>query len=57
MVGFFIIIKRLIACVFSHNKPSLSLFKKLGFKKWGELPDVAEMDGSLYTLAIMCLKI
>ena len=36
---------RLIGFVFGHNLPSLQLFAKFGFARWGELPGVARLDG------------
>lgn len=44
---------RLVGFVFSHNMASLALLKKFGFVKWGELPDVALMDGKLRSLTIL----
>lgn len=35
----------LLGFIFGHNEPSLSLFSRLGFARWGELPQVAELDG------------
>ncbi|HEV3230127.1 MAG TPA: GNAT family N-acetyltransferase [Solirubrobacteraceae bacterium] len=35
----------LVAFVFDHNEPSLSLFEGLGFARWGHLPGVARLDG------------
>ena len=35
----------LLGFIFGHNEPSLRLFEKSGFKKWGELPRVASLDG------------
>jgi len=46
-------IKTLIGFVFSHNGPSLRLFRSLGFEEWGKLPDVAEMDGKEFSLSII----
>ena len=46
-------IKTIVGFVFAHNKPSIRLFKSFGFKLWGTLPDVAEMDGEEYSLAIL----
>lgn len=43
----------LVAFIFAHNQPSLGLFRKNGFAQWGLLPDVAELDGQLRSLAIM----
>jgi L-amino acid N-acyltransferase YncA len=41
----FIGIDRLIGFVFAHNRPSLELFGKFGFARWGELPGVTLLDG------------
>jgi L-amino acid N-acyltransferase YncA len=38
-------IDRLIGFVFGHNQPSLELFLKFGFERWGELPGVTLLDG------------
>jgi phosphinothricin acetyltransferase len=38
-------IKTLLAFVFAHNGPSLRLFERSGFVRWGLLPRVAELDG------------
>lgn len=38
-------ISTLLGFIFAHNAPSLSLFRDLGFARWGELPRVAEWDG------------
>jgi phosphinothricin acetyltransferase len=46
-------IKTIVGFVFAHNKPSIGLFKSFGFQLWGTLPDVAEMDGEEYSLAIL----
>lgn len=46
-------IKTVLGFVFAHNVPSLRLLQALGFAPWGTLPDVAEMDGREYSLAIL----
>jgi phosphinothricin acetyltransferase len=38
-------VDRLIGFVFGHNQPSLELFEKFGFARWGELPGVTMLDG------------
>ena len=38
-------IDRLLDFIFGHNQPSLELFGKFGFARWGELPGVALLDG------------
>jgi len=45
-------ISNLIAYIFSHNTPSIMLFKQFEFKLWGELPNIAVMDGQEYSLSI-----
>ncbi len=45
-------IKTLLAFVFSHNAPSIGLFRACDFRLWGELPEVAEMDGREYSVSI-----
>jgi len=46
-------IKTLLAFVFAHNEPSLALFGRAGFKRWGLLPRVAELDAVERDLAIL----
>jgi L-amino acid N-acyltransferase YncA len=46
-------IKTVVGFVFSHNEPSLRLFAAYGFKEWGRLPDIAEMDGKEFSLSIV----
>ena len=35
----------LLGFIFGHNEPSLRLFEKFGFARWGHLPCVAVLDG------------
>jgi phosphinothricin acetyltransferase len=35
----------LMGFVFAHNEPSVILFERLGFARWGRLPRVARLDG------------
>jgi len=35
----------LLGFIFGHNEPSLGLFQRFGFLRWGELPKVAALDG------------
>ena len=37
-------ISTLVGCIFGHNEPSLRLFEKLGFERWGFLPRIARVD-------------
>jgi len=38
-------ISALVGYIFAHNEPSLRLFERLGFERWGFLPRVARVDG------------
>ena len=38
-------IKTLLGFIFAHNIPSLQLFLALGFEEWGDLKNVATLDG------------
>lgn len=38
-------IANVLAFVFAHNEPSIVLFQRRGFERWGLLPRVCEMDG------------
>ena len=46
-------IATLLAFVFAHNAPSISLFTGRGFSAWGRLPLVAELDGVERDLVIL----
>jgi phosphinothricin acetyltransferase len=35
----------LVGYVFDHNEPSIRLFERMGFERWGFLPRVARVDG------------
>ena len=43
----------LLGFIFAHNQPSLVLFEKFGFARWGELPKVALLDGVARDLVIV----
>jgi L-amino acid N-acyltransferase YncA len=47
----------LLAYIFGHNEPSVALFEKFGFVKWGHLPNIAELDGIERDLVIYGLRI
>ncbi|MFQ4141913.1 N-acetyltransferase family protein [Chlorogloeopsis sp. ULAP02] len=49
--------KNLVCFIFAHNHPSLKLFEKFGFQRWGYLPKVAELDEVERDLAILGLRI
>ena len=38
-------ITALVGFIFGHNEPSLKLFQRLGFERWGFFPGVAQLDG------------
>ena len=46
-------LKVLLGFVFSHNTPSINLFKQHQYLVWGEFPQVAEMDDKTYSLTIL----
>lgn len=50
-------ISTLLGFIFGHNQPSLKLFGSLGFKQWGFLPRVAELDEVERDLAIVGLRL
>jgi phosphinothricin acetyltransferase len=35
----------LLGLIFGHNEPSLRLFARFGFERWGHLPRIARLDG------------
>ena len=43
----------LVGCIFGHNEPSLRLFERLGFERWGFLPRIARVDGVERDLVIV----
>lgn len=50
-------IRTLLGFIFAHNAPSLALFERRGFRTWGHLPDVAELDGIRRSLVILGLAL
>lgn len=50
-------IKNVVALIFSSNAASLNLFAKLGFTRWGELPEVCDMGGKIESLTILGKKL
>ena len=52
-----LLVKTLLGYIFSHNEPSIRLFKSFGFEEWGRLPHIAEMDGKEYSLSILGKRI
>ena len=43
----------LVGFVFAHNTPSVTLFERHGFARWGHLPRVARLDGLERDLLIL----
>ena len=50
-------IKTFLGFIFSHNEPSIKLFKSFGFEDWAMLPNVAELDGRERSLKILGKRI
>jgi len=50
-------IKTLLGFIFSHNEPSLKLFRNFGFEDWATLPNIAVLDGKEYGLKILGKRI
>jgi phosphinothricin acetyltransferase len=50
-------IRNLLGFVFAHNTPSLALFGRFGFGRWGLLPRVAVLDGVERDVAILGLRL
>ena len=50
-------IRTLLGFIFSHNEPSLRLFRGFGFTEWGNLPNVAVLDGVERSLVILGKRI
>ena len=38
-------LRTLLGFIFGHNEPSLALFERCGYERWGTLPRVALLDG------------
>src|SRR5438105_9147026 len=49
-------ITALVALIFAHNEPSLKLFERLGFERWGLLPRVARLDNLKRDLTIVGVR-
>jgi phosphinothricin acetyltransferase len=47
----------LLAFVFAHNQPSLDLFTRYNFQRWGYLPNIARIDEIDRSLTILGRKI
>jgi phosphinothricin acetyltransferase len=50
-------VKTLLGFIFSHNEPSLKLFRHFGFEDWATLPNIALLDGKERGLKILGKRI
>ena len=50
-------IANILAFVFAHNAPSITLFEARGFARWGLLPRVCELDGAERDVLILGLRL
>lgn len=50
-------VRTLLGFIFGHNDPSLRLFERHGFVRWGTLPRVAALDGIERDLVIVGLRL
>src|SRR5216110_481615 len=46
-------ITAIVGLIFAHNEPSLKLFDRLGFQRWGLLPAIARLDSVERDLIVM----
>jgi phosphinothricin acetyltransferase len=46
-------LRALVGYIFDHNEPSIRLFERIGFERWGFLPRVALVDGVERGVVIM----
>jgi len=46
-------IRAMAGLIFAHNEPSLRLFERVGFERWGLLPLIAQLDDVERDLTIM----
>ena len=49
----YLLISTILGFVFGHNLPSVRLLESLGFDSWGQLPEIAELDGVKRDLVIL----
>lgn len=50
-------INTILAFIFAHNAPSITLFKKEDFEEWGYFPDIAVLDNIQRSLIILGRKV
>ena len=46
-------ITAIVGLIFGHNEPSLKVFERLGFQRWGLLPAIARLDSVERDLIVM----
>ena len=46
-------IKTILGFIFSHNEPSIKLFKHFGFEEWANFPNIATLDDIERSLTIL----
>jgi len=46
-------ITAIVGLIFGHNQPSLKLFERLGFQRWGLLPGIARLESVERDLIVM----
>ena len=49
--------KTILGFIFSHNLPSIKLFKHFGFEEWASLPNIAMLDNVERSLTILGKRI
>ncbi|MDR0264019.1 MAG: GNAT family N-acetyltransferase [Sphingobacterium sp.] len=47
----------LLGFIFAHNLPSITLFEKMGFQEWANLPNIATLDQEERSLKILGIRI
>jgi phosphinothricin acetyltransferase len=50
-------VNTLLGFIFGHNEPSLALFERFGYQRWGVLPRVAILDGIVRDLVIVGARV
>lgn len=46
-------VQQVVALIFAHNTPSLTMFEKLGFESWGKFKQVCDMNGFIADVVIL----
>ena len=46
-------VQQVVALIFAHNTPSLTMFEKLGFESWGKFKQVCDMQGFIADVVIL----